>query len=879
MAGPTLQQDDAGNIWDVSSGTPQFVRGPQSAAQPNVVIPAAPPEPKFVPDHPNLIYTPGGGVTPLPGVPDKPQPPAFVPNHPNLVVTTGPNGQPAATPLPGVPGEGPQLDASQRAKAIQQLSYAQQLQSTIDELTKLYNAGPGSTHGIQGLKDYLPLPQNKIFDTKANAARGIVGQALGFTGGQLNTEREAEKAVGPYLPQSSDYDSNILGKFKTLQDLADNARQNAIQTLGGVPDANGIVHPETVDKTPPLMNTGQDQGAQFSLSNGKTQTVIDPALKATGQRLGMMVSSGASKADIYKFLQDSGVNPANTNIDEVLQQRDSPEGRRLLRANPGKPWTIGPEFYTKDVPMSGARAGVDALATSAPGAFLASAANGITGGYLDNLTDNPEMARTGMQLLRAEHPTASFAGDLAGYATDEALLGRIPGAQKLLATKLGRSGADAAYGTFSGSGENDQDRLTGALAGGVINTAGGMFGRGLQRGTGAALTGIRNADLSYLNSAGIPLTVGRIARGAGDFNPLNPASAGDELGKGVAGIEDRLAGLPGLDAVIGTARQRGDQAFNQAAFREIAPGVSGTGTEGLTSAKAAEQAAYAKIAPARLAVDPTFAGELDTIANSAKGLNHHAGDVATVINDIRSQIDNGELSGKGYQTAMQAIRKTRATLNDDVGGKATEALNQLEQTVAGLGDRQGGTLAQDLAAANAIHARRETVKSALRTGPSQGSGEMFSPKSLNQAAIGNTNRFGGLERALSPDRPFYDLTSAGMKVMPNLTPDSGTAGRLLLYPLIAGTGGGAIGAATDSDRAGGAERGAQIGTGLGLLTLGLGAGPYSRTGQKFLQKALLSERPAAVQKIGQFLRNNPKAAGMFGSTLLRDYFLQPELPQ
>src|SRR5205085_1695944 len=106
---------------------------------------------------------------------------------------------------------------------------------------------------------------------------------------------------------------------------------------------------------------------------------------------------------------------------------------------------------------------------------------------------------------------------------------------------------------------------------------------------------------------------------------------------------------------------------------------------------------------------------------------------------------------------------------------------------------------------------------------------------LNQSAISNTEKFGGLDAALSPNRPFHQLTTAAMKTMPNLTPDSGTAGRLLLYPLIAGAGGAGIGALTGGDRAQGAETGSGIGTGLGLLTLAAGAGPYSRTGQKVIQ--------------------------------------------
>jgi hypothetical protein len=505
-------------------------------------------------------------------------------------------------------------------------------------------------------------------------------------------------------------------------------------------------------------------------------------------------------------------------------------------------------------------------------------ANGISGGRLDNLASDPQMARTGMDLLRANHPFASFAGDLAGQASLEGLAGTIPGAQGLLATRLGRRGADALYGAYSGSGESD-DPGVGAVTGALSGLGLGMLGRGVQRGIGHASTGIQNADLSYLDKAGVPLTVGRIARGAGDFNPLNPATAGDELGRGVAGIEDRLAGLPGMDAVIGTARQRGDQAFNQAAFREIAPGVTGTGAAGLTSAKAAEKAAYANLAPVRLSVDPDFTDSLKLADTAASGLNHHASDVKTVIGDIRQQIDNGQLTGKGYQTAMQAIRKTRATLNDDVGGKASTVLDGLEQSVMDLGNRQGGQVAQDLAAANAIHARRQILKTALRSGPAQGADEMVSPKGLNQAAINNTAKFGGLDRALSPDRPFYDLTHAGMKTMPNLTPDSGTAGRLLLYPLIASAGGGALGGvAGGDDRLGGAETGAKVGTGLGLLTLAAAAGPYSRTGQKIIQRSLLGERPRVVQKIGDYLINaNPKLSGMFGSALGRDYFYQPEL--
>jgi hypothetical protein len=599
-----------------------------------------------------------------------------------------------------------------------------------------------------------------------------------------------------------------------------------------------------------------------------------------------MVASGVPDADILKFMSDSGINPANTNIGETLRTRATdPNFKKWQRANPGMPYPVGPSLYTKQVPMTATRAAFNAAAAdNTGGAVLAApvaAANALTGGYLNDIIGatggSAQEAQNGIDLMRAQHPLTSLGGDVAGYATAEGLAGLAPGVKALTATKFGRRGLDAAYGAFSGSGENDDNRVLGALTGAPINMAGGMFGRGVLGASSAAARGIQNPDLKLLDRAGVPLTLGRIGRGAGDFTPTNPATPGDIVGTETGGLEDRLAGLWGLDAVIGAARRRGDDAFNRATFNRIAPGVTDIGQAGLTNAKAAETAAYNKLNPVRLSVDTPFTDSLSAAETAANGLSHHAGDVRSVIGDIRNQIADNGMTGKGYQTALQSIRKTRATLNDDVGGKAADVLNGLEQSVADLGDRQGGQIAQDLAEANAIHARRKIVQAAVKTGPSQGAGEMFSPKTLNQASISNTTRFGGLDKALSPDRPFYDLTSAGMKVMPNLTPDSGTAGRLLLYPLIAGVGGSGIGALSGEDKGSGAIEGANVGTGLGLLTLGAGVGPYSRTGQRIIQRALLGERPEIVQAIGNRLKMAQRIGGMFGASAARDYFLQPEL--
>jgi hypothetical protein len=240
------------------------------------------------------------------------------------------------------------------------------------------------------------------------------------------------------------------------------------------------------------------------------------------------------------------------------------------------------------------------------------------------------------------------------------------------------------------------------------------------------------------------------------------------------------------------------------------------------------------------------------------------------------------MTGKGYQTAMRAIRKTRATLNDDVGGKAADALSALEQHVVDLASAQGGPLAQDLAEANAIHARRQIVKEAMKGSVAQRAGAMVSPAGLNQAAVKGTEKFGGLDRALSSARPFHELTTTAMKAMPNLTPDSGTAGRMALLGALAAGGGGLGGAIGGLTGNGGGERSAE-GGGYGLaggLSLGaLIAAPYSRGGQKIIQKALLGQRSRNIQKLGDFLIAHPSLAGLVSQAGGRDYLQQKELPQ
>lgn len=629
---------------------------------------------------------------------------------------------------------------------------------------------------------------------------------------------------------------------------------------------------------PPAPPSDQLPGAQnannFQLSgNSPTGAQIDPVLKAASGHIGQLIAQGASDADVTNFVKGLGVDPANTNLGQVLQFRNSPDFTAWQNANPGKPYPIGAAFYTKQVPLSPARrlfnataaspgigGDVIAGATAAGNAMLANQA--VRG--LGALGGDPQMAQVGMSLLRQNHPLSSLAGDIGGQAALGALL---PGVD------MTSIPANLAYGAAYGSGDVNNP-LGGAVAGGIGGTLGGMFGRGIQSGVGKLARGVQNQAVQYLDSQGIPLTIGQLGHGSNSI-----------LGKAVGGIEERAAGFPGFDAVINSARQRGISGFNQAAFNQAGVDNGLTGGAGLSAVNDIKNNAYNFINSTNLPLDAQFAGSQAAVRAGVPTMPAFGNEVGNTLNQIDNISASGAMSGQNWQSALRDVKANRANITGQpfAGDPnsaavpptgAASALGQVQDNLFGLADRQGppGTV-DNLNAANQINAQFNTLQSALDNPTAQKAGQLFSPLQLDNASRINTRNFGGRLASLTgQNRPFYDLTQSGLKVMPNLVPDSGTAGRFWLLPLAAsaiGGAGGAIGGAMGGE--GGEGKDAGLGLGYGAA-LGLAAaGPYSRTGQAIIQRALLNDRLPAETAIGNYLINNRALGGMFGSGLYRDY--------
>lgn len=404
--------------------------------------------------------------------------------------------------------QAPALTAKERADAIAGYKTSQQLDRLIQQMEAQYKIGPGATQGVAGIKDYLPLEVNRQFDSTGNAARGIVGQALGFTGGQLNTAAEVNMAVGPYLPQSSDYDQVILDKIGRLRDLAGQARDRSVAILGGTPDqAGNIVPPQPQDdrRAAVTMGPGANGGGSGGNPGGGNPAPGTggsvPLTLATGARystpedialaraIEQTYRSGGTLKDMVAAAKARGYTP---NQQDAIQWAQAIQSRD--KGNPASgvtPRQTGVRGVVGQIYGDAAASPI----LGKPIAGLIGAGNAFSSGGLDELagavnstvkgTDyaaERDYANLGKQAIATANPLSYLAGELGANVAMGVAGGRAVSSAPRLAAALrsapGLIGTGAIYGATNGALENNQDRTAGALAGAISGATGASLGIG-----------------------------------------------------------------------------------------------------------------------------------------------------------------------------------------------------------------------------------------------------------------------------------------------------------------------------------------------------------------------------------------------------------------
>lgn len=847
--------DEAGNVWDVSNpSAPVFVRaGGQQAAQPMTIgtpDPAAQyAAPKAALDLETARATLARTAAAAPYDARKAAADAA------RAEIEAASAQRAFTTPKGAP-----LTAKERSDALAGYKSAEELNRIVAQLEQQFAAGPGSTQGLAGLTDYLPLDANKRFDSTGNAARGIVGQALGFTGGQLNTATEAAMAVGPYLPQAEDRDSVIRDKIDRLRALAQSAQERSIAQLGGRPNENGMVTPLAGNGSAPFAPIAAaptpgpggppnmpPSGPSGGIGGGVTDAPTaggsfgDAAGVAMAGKLSAAYNQGAKIEQLNALLAQNGYQPfTDPDVIRTIQR-----GGRLNFDPPKVDDTRGAIGRT-----------LGNAATGAAGAYGLGALNAVTGGYLDELAGG--QTQLAKEYGAQNFPGATLVGTITGGTAAALPIGRAAsaiGAGSRLGAALVGSGSraaltgDAAYGALLGSGEGNDNRAMGALTGAGASVLGSAAGSALVRSAGKLTRGVADPAVQYLTNRNIPLTIGQTLGNRGLF------------GRGI----NKLESAPVIGDMLGARRLDSMAAFNREAIKDaLEPiGATTTGEVGQAAVGQAQDAvsnAYDNaLSGVRVAADQPFVNDLSGAMARGRAVPVQGEQFGHLMDARFAPLfgPGATLDGKGVQAAFQTVRGAGKQFGNEgaMGSLVADELANVDSAVADMVTRQAPGVIERLGAANQSYANLQAIQDATLAALNGQAGQgVFTPTQLTRAVANNTRRFGG-KGAAARGAKQTELMTYGQEVLPSTVPNSGSADRIAALALPSVLGGGAY---SMSDVSPGAA-----------TALALAAAATSRPGSKVLQTALV-KRPDAAKKAGEAIIRRARLGGIFGAPLAID---------
>jgi len=835
-------RDENGNIWEVDAqGNP--VRLVQQASQQPPVDPSFPFQgPKAEADVQNTVLGNQGkaidnqveaGTAPT-TIQTNQAPDGTMwkdPSRPDLGVI----------PIPGY-DDSPKITGADRSAAIKGFTSSMELSKTIGALEERFKDGPGTTSGIYGGLDYLPLEENQRFDRAANASRGTVGEVLGFTGGQLNSAAEAEMNVGPFVPQSGDKDVTIEDSIQRLKDLQELGLKRSVAILGGIPDASGNIIPVPNDTPLNAMTIPRiikSQGLKAAAFGSKTQGAPPP--KGYQDEYDAFVARGGWSPEEYA---DFRASLDKKYFDDPVPNREAYINEATkFQERLGKGGTIDTTIPPTEEALDGVARFRNDIVNNPVGAFAANFADGVGMGGVSALTDGK------MATLQDEQPAGALIGQMAGAIGGTALISKGAGlAASKFAPKLLGGGSKAQFGrdlatdvTYGSTydGVVNGDPLSGAALAGV----GTMGGQAVGKTLGAITGGVKlSPAVEYLKSRNIPLTTGQA------------------LGGVVKQAEDAATSIPVIGDMINARRLEGLQGLNRAAFDDTGAPIGFTppsiGKQGARETGDAVSAAYDDATAGVYApFDDPLLDDLESVTQRAGNLpKDRRRDLASVM-DARIQplADAGGMTGNQYQQAIRALKQTRNKppsrfegFEQDYKDAVTGTMGALEGSVRRSG---GQRTISGLDSANASNRHFKTILDAQKRakgGSASGENYTFTPSQLQAAGHATQNKFPG-------PRPFEDLADYGQEVLPNRIPDSGTGRRMMMGAL----GATALGGAQASD--------AYLETDIvnpysgALATLALLGG--TRGGQAFINKAI-TQRPELVQQLGNQIR---RRKGLFGS--------------
>lgn len=437
---------------------------------------------------------------------------------------------------------------------------------------------------------------------------------------------------------------------------------------------------------------------------------------------------------------------------------------------------------------------------------------------------NPKLAA-----LQETYPGAAMAGKI-GAGVGQMML--APGLSK--ANPVAFMGAQ---GAWSGAGEHPEDRLTGAVEGGITGAA---FGKGAEA-LGAVARGLPNIPVPLMAKYGVPTTVGDVTSG---------------LVKKY--IEPALTKLPGVGSTLRARQTEALHGFNKAAFTDALSDINITpeaiGPSGIAHAQDAVSQAY-KDALQGITVTPT-PEFLSKVAGAIVSVGKAEPKYGKLLEtELRPLLNKPELSGEDFQLLLQKADKvSRTAMGNPASGwyeYVRPHTNAVKDAAIELLDANGlDTVAGTLAKANKAYRKVGILSDAVTAHLPEGG--VITPDTLLKSVVSNVEKFEGPnalargETKAGSALPLLDLALEGKRLAlpstPSLVKPLAAMGTLGLGDLAARS------FLSDKDEHAG-DIAANVVRDVALLGAASTApvAAYSKPAQDFLRRQLLGGGRGAAQ--------------------------------
>lgn len=331
---------------------------------------------------------------------------------------------------------------------------------------------------------------------------------------------------------------------------------------------------------------------------------------------------------------------------------------------------------------------------------------------------------------------------------------------------------------------------------------------------------------------------------------------GQILGGRFQSIEDKLTSVPGVGDVINSARTRGLNEFNKAAYARALRGIGETpkqvGREGVQAVKDALGASYDDIlSRTTFQADPAFDASIQNLRSLASGLPKKEARQFEQILDrevIGQMSPNGGMLGEVVKRVESQLGKEAKRFSgaaDAYQQKLADALRETQSVLRDAVARQNPQVADDLARTNAGYANFARIRDAAsRAGTDNGT---FTPAQL-AAAVRSGDKSVGKGATATGTAFMQDLSDAGKSVLASKYPDSGTAGRGFM-------GAGLLGAGAVLEP-------------TTLTAAGLASLPYL-PGLNKAAAAALTKRPEQAAKLAELIRKSSPLIGFGASSAIQ----------